>query len=201
MRHETCASATGDACAKNSNASAAKATCVASAKAAAHMASTKAAAHMAAATTTTTTAASGLCTRYKKASGEHRACQQHYHSSCHDFSPLRSADFPPQALSDVGVSRHSEHQRRDRLEMGMISLVSTQFLLSQSELSRPNARTESAYQIETSTKRRIGSLGAIPGWQTCTGGYRFPEAAQRLEPQSGYYAHIVASTDAVISVL
>jgi hypothetical protein len=75
VRHETRANTAGDTCAKNSNATAAKAT---------YVASTEAAAQMAAATTT---AASGLCTRYKKAPGEHRACQQHYHSSCHDCSP------------------------------------------------------------------------------------------------------------------
>jgi hypothetical protein len=46
------------------------------------VASAEAATHMAAAATT---AASGLCARYKKAPGEHRACQQHYHSSRHDF--------------------------------------------------------------------------------------------------------------------
>jgi hypothetical protein len=73
VRHESCANTTGDACAENSNAAAAKATNVASAEAATHMAAAA------------TTAASGLCARYKKAPGEHRACQQHYHSSCHDF--------------------------------------------------------------------------------------------------------------------
>jgi len=73
VRHETCSATTGDACARNSNATAAKATYVASAEATAHMAAA------------TTTAASGLRTRYKKASGKHRACQQHYHSSCHDI--------------------------------------------------------------------------------------------------------------------
>jgi hypothetical protein len=72
VRHESCANTTGDACAKNSNVAAAKATYVASAEAATHMAAA-------------TAAASGLCTRYKKAPGEQRACQQHYHSSCHDF--------------------------------------------------------------------------------------------------------------------
>jgi hypothetical protein len=71
VRHETCA--TRDACAKNTNVTAAKATYVASAEAAAHVAAA------------TTAAASGLRTRYKKASGKHRACQQHYHSSCHDI--------------------------------------------------------------------------------------------------------------------
>jgi hypothetical protein len=87
VRHETCAT-TRDACAKNANVTAAKAT---------HVASAEAAAHMAAAAATT----SGLCTRYKKAPGKHSACQQHYHSSCHDI-----------LHSDWRIVRHSLVRRR-----------------------------------------------------------------------------------------
>jgi hypothetical protein len=120
VRHETCA--TRDACAKNANVTTAKAT---------HVASAEAAAHMAAAAATT----SGLCTRYKKAPGKHSACQQHYHSSCHDISPFRLADCPPQSCqTSTCLSRANANVSIDwRWEC--LSLVSTQFSLSQSELS------------------------------------------------------------------
>jgi hypothetical protein len=112
MRHGTCVKAVEVSCAKPSNAASAKAadvtatkaTDVASAKAthttstkAAHVASTAhATAHAAAvAAATTTAAASGLCARGKQASGQHYACQGHYHSSFHDILHSNSADFPP----------------------------------------------------------------------------------------------------------
>jgi hypothetical protein len=109
MRHRTCVKAVDVSCTKPSNAASAKAadvtatkaTDVASAKAthttstkAAHVASTAHATAVAAATTTTA-AASGLCARGEQASGQHYACQGHYHSSFHDILHSDSADFPP----------------------------------------------------------------------------------------------------------
>jgi hypothetical protein len=108
MRHGTCVKAVDVSCAKPSNATATKATDVTATKAAsakathvtsakaAHVASTAhAAAHAAAvaAATTTTAAASGLCSRGKQASGQHYACQGHYHSPFHDILHSNSADF------------------------------------------------------------------------------------------------------------
>src|ERR1700676_3612509 len=86
MRHGTCVKAVDVSCAKPSNAATAKATHVTSTKAA-HVASTAhAAAHPAAvAAATTTTAASGLGARGKQTSGQHQACQGHYHSPFHDI--------------------------------------------------------------------------------------------------------------------
>jgi hypothetical protein len=128
MRHGTCVKAVDVSCAKPSNATAAKAadvtatkaTDVASAKAT-HVASTAhAAAHPAAVatTTTTTTAASGLCARSKQASGQHYACQSHYHSPFHDILHSNSADFPPRVR--VRAWR-VECQARDRVEVRMHS--------------------------------------------------------------------------------
>jgi hypothetical protein len=128
MRHGTCVKAVDVSCAKPSNATAAKAadvtatkaTDVASAKAT-HVASTAhAAAHPAAVatTTTTTTAASGLCARGKQASGQHYACQSHYHSPFHDILHSNSADFPPRVR--VRAWR-VECQARDRVEVRMHS--------------------------------------------------------------------------------
>jgi hypothetical protein len=108
MRHGTCVKAVDVSCAKPSNATAAKAADVTATKAASakatHVTSAKAAhvastAHPAthpaavAATTTTTTTASGLCARSKQASGQHYACQSHYHSPFHDILHSNSADF------------------------------------------------------------------------------------------------------------
>jgi hypothetical protein len=108
MRHGTCVKAVDVSCAKPSNATATKATDVTATKAAsakathvtsakaAHVASTAhAAAHAAAvaAATTTTAAASGLCSRGEQASGQHYACQGHYHSPFHDILHSNSADF------------------------------------------------------------------------------------------------------------
>jgi hypothetical protein len=106
--------------AKTSDAGSAEATDVASAKTA-HVAAAEAA-HVASATTTVssaTAAAAGLCTRGKKAAGKHRTCQDHHHSSSHDILHSDGRTFRLRVLSDVGVSRQSDCQRRDRLEMGM----------------------------------------------------------------------------------
>jgi hypothetical protein len=129
MRRGTCVKAVDVSCAKPSNAASAKtadattskATDVASAKAthvtstkAAHVASTAHPAAMAAATT----AASGLCARGKQASGQHYACQSHYHSPFHDILHSNSADFPPRVR--VRAWR-VECQARDRVEVRMHS--------------------------------------------------------------------------------
>ena len=68
------------------------------------------AAHMAAATST---AASGLCTRGKKAPGQYGACQYRNHSSSHDILHFDGRTLRRRSLSDLGVSRQS----RDRMEM------------------------------------------------------------------------------------
>jgi hypothetical protein len=130
MRHGTCVKAVDVSCAKPCNATGAKAadvtatkaTDVASAKAthttatkAAHVAST---AHATAVAAATTTAASGLCARGKQASGQHYACQGHYHSPFHDILHSHSADFPPRVR--VRAWR-VECQARDRVEVGMLS--------------------------------------------------------------------------------
>jgi hypothetical protein len=69
-------------------ASAKPATHVASAEPATHVASAKSATHVATATATATTSTSSLSTRSKKTPGKHRACQNHHHSSSHDFLHL-----------------------------------------------------------------------------------------------------------------
>jgi hypothetical protein len=93
MRHGTCVKAVDVSCAKPSNAASAKAADMISTKAA-HVAATAHPAAVAAATT----AASGLCARGKQASGQHYACQGHYHSPFHDILHSNSADFPPLVL-------------------------------------------------------------------------------------------------------
>jgi len=80
---------------------------------ASNVASAKAA-HMAAATST---AASGLCTRGKKAPGEYGACQYRNHSSSHDILHFDGRTLRRRSLSDLGVSKRSERQSRDRMEM------------------------------------------------------------------------------------
>jgi hypothetical protein len=112
MRHGTCVKAVDVSCAKPSNAASAKAADVASAKAA-HVTSTKAAhvastahatAHAAAvAAATTTAAASGLCARGKQASGQHYACQGHYHSPFHDILHSIGGFFRLGFASELGV--------------------------------------------------------------------------------------------------
>jgi hypothetical protein len=134
MRHGTCVKAVDVSCTKPSNAAAAKtidvtateATDVASAKAT-HVTSTKAAhvasaahatAHAAAVAAATTAAASGLSARGKQASGQHYACQGHYHSPFHDILHFNSADFPPRVRIRAW---RVECQARDRVEVRMLS--------------------------------------------------------------------------------
>jgi len=87
-----------------------------------HMASTKAA-HMASTAATsmaTATATAGLRVSGKKAAGKHCACQNHHHSSSHDILLWNRRDYPPQVVSDAGMSAEGKRQRRDGLEMGML---------------------------------------------------------------------------------
>jgi hypothetical protein len=68
-----------------------------------HMAAAKAAAHVAATTTAPATASAGLSTRGKQAAGEHRACQNHHHSSSHDLLHWDGRTFRHKAWSGVGI--------------------------------------------------------------------------------------------------
>jgi hypothetical protein len=73
-----------------------------------HMASAKAAAHVAATTATTATAATtGLSTRGKQAAGEHRACQNHHHSSSHDILHWDGRNFRHRAWPGVGIKANA----------------------------------------------------------------------------------------------
>lgn len=72
-----------------------------------HMASAKAAAHVAATTATTATTAAGLSTRGKQAAGEHRACQNHHHSSSHDILRWDGRSFRHRAWSGVGIKANA----------------------------------------------------------------------------------------------
>jgi hypothetical protein len=90
---------------------------------AAHMASAKAA-HVASATATasvSSAAAAGLRISGKKAAGKHCTCQNHHHSSSHDILLWNGRDVPPQALSDAGAPEEDKRQRRDGLEMGILT--------------------------------------------------------------------------------
>jgi hypothetical protein len=131
-RHVIAAKATDVISARISNATAAKAadatstkaTDVASAKAA-HVTSTEAthvapakAAHTAA-MSSTTAAATGLCTGGKKAAGKHSACQNHHYSSSHDILHLRWADFPPRGPVRRWRISAKECRRCDGLKVGM----------------------------------------------------------------------------------
>jgi hypothetical protein len=83
------------------------------------------AAHVATAATTsvssaTAASAAGLCISGQKAAGKHCACQNHHHSSSHDILLWNGREFPPQILSDAGVSERSTRQRRDGLKMGTL---------------------------------------------------------------------------------
>jgi hypothetical protein len=127
-RHGACAKAIGVISSETSNATTAKATQVSSTKAtdvasakahAATMSSAKAA-H----TTTMSSAASaapGLCAGRKQAPSERCARQNCYHSSFHDILHLDGRIFHHRSLLDVGVSRLSERQGRDRMEMRVLS--------------------------------------------------------------------------------
>lgn len=74
-----------------------------------HMASAKAAAHVAATATaaTTASASAGLSTRGKQAAGEHRACQNHHHSSSHDILRWDGRSFRHRAWSGVGIKANA----------------------------------------------------------------------------------------------
>ena len=87
--------------AETAHATSADATDVPSAKAA--DVTSAEAAHMASAATTsmssaTSTATSGLCISGKKATGKHRARQNHHYSSSHDILLWDGRDLPPQGL-------------------------------------------------------------------------------------------------------
>jgi hypothetical protein len=118
VRHGTRVKAIGMDFAKAANTTTAETAHVASTKAT-HVASSKAA-HTATVSSTAATA-SGLCTRSQKAPSEHCACQNRYHSSFHDFLHLGGRIFRHRSLSDVGVSRQSERQSRNGLEMRVLS--------------------------------------------------------------------------------
>jgi hypothetical protein len=107
--------------AQSPDAASAEATEMASAKAAAHVASTKTAAHVASATTTmSTTAAACLGISGKKAAGKHGACQNHHHSSSHDFLLLGWAGPSATESRQPVACAKGKHQRRDGVEMEMI---------------------------------------------------------------------------------
>jgi hypothetical protein len=105
--HGSCAEAAAMSCTKTKAAdvAAAEATNVASAKTA-HMATTTAA--MAA----TTAAAAGLCTGGQKATGKHRACQNHHHSFAHVILLWDGWIARHRTWSDIGLSQQPEHQGR-----------------------------------------------------------------------------------------
>jgi hypothetical protein len=101
----------------------AKAADVTSAEAA-DVASAKAA-HVASAATTsvstaTATATAGLCISGKKAAGKHGTCQNHHHSSSHEFSLWDWRDFRHRTSSDAGVCQEGKCQCRDGLKVRML---------------------------------------------------------------------------------
>src|SRR5258706_6109242 len=109
--------------AQTPDAASAEATEMASAKTAAHVASTKTAAHVTSATTTmSTTAAAAACLGIsgKKAAGKHGACQNHHHSSSHDFLLLGWAGPSATGSRQPVACAKGKHQRRDGVEMEMI---------------------------------------------------------------------------------
>jgi hypothetical protein len=139
--HGACAKAIGVISSKISNATTAKATQVSSTKAthsasakatdvasaqAAHAATMSSAAAEAAHATTVSSAAAattapGLCAGRKQAPSERCGRQNCYHSSFHDILHLDGRICRHRSLSDIGVSRQSERQRRDRMEMSVLS--------------------------------------------------------------------------------
>jgi hypothetical protein len=131
--HGACAKAIGVISSETSNATTAKATDLASAKAtdvasaeAAHAATMSSAAAEAAHATTVSSAAAattapGLCAGRKQAPSERCGRQNCYHSSFHDILHLDGRICRHRSLSDIGVSRQSERQRRDRMEMSVLS--------------------------------------------------------------------------------
>jgi hypothetical protein len=110
--------------AQSPDAASAEATEMASAKAAAHVASTKTTAHVTSATTTMSTAAAAaaacLGISGKKAAGKHGACQNHHHSSSHDFLLLGWAGPSATESRQPVACAKGKHQRRDGVEMEMI---------------------------------------------------------------------------------
>jgi len=113
MRKLACANAADVISTKTPNAAAAKATHVTStkathvtaAKAAAHVASAKAAHAPATVSSAAAATAAGLCTRGKKASGKHRGCQNHHHSSSHDIRHWDGRTFRHRSLPNAGILR------------------------------------------------------------------------------------------------
>jgi hypothetical protein len=114
VRHATCANAVNVACAETSDATDAHAAAHVSSSEATRVASAKA-------THTEATAALGLCARCKKAAGKHCACQNHHHSSFHDILRLDGRIVPPQDLVRHRRAQQSRRQRRDTMEMRMLS--------------------------------------------------------------------------------
>jgi hypothetical protein len=107
--------------AQSPDAASAEATEMASAKAAAHVASTKTAAYVTSATTTMSAAAAAcLGISGKKAAGKHGACQNHHHSSSHDFLLLGWAGPSATGSRQPVACAKGKHQRRDGVEMEMI---------------------------------------------------------------------------------
>jgi hypothetical protein len=109
------------ASAETSDVTSAEAADVASAKAG-DVASAEAA-HVASATTTsvsTATATAGLCISGKKAAGKHGTCQNHHHSSSHEFSLWDWRDFRHRTSSDAGVCQEGKCQCRDGLKVRML---------------------------------------------------------------------------------
>jgi hypothetical protein len=117
MGHATSAKAT-DMAAANTYVASAKTTHVTAATETTHVAATaetahvtttttKAAAHVAATATTTTATSAGLSTRGKQAAGEHRACQNHHHSSSHDILHWDGRSFRHRAWPGVGIKANA----------------------------------------------------------------------------------------------
>jgi hypothetical protein len=103
------------ASAETSDVTSAEAADVASAKAA-HVAS----AATTSVSTATATATAGLCISGKKAAGKHGTCQNHHHSSSHEFSLWDWRDFRHRTSSDAGVCQEGKCQCRDGLKVRML---------------------------------------------------------------------------------
>jgi hypothetical protein len=93
-RHVIAGRAADMICTKTSNTTAIKTADATSTKTT-HVAPAEATHAATMSSTPSASAASGLCTRGKKAAGKHRACQNHHHSSSHDILHLRWADVLP----------------------------------------------------------------------------------------------------------
>jgi hypothetical protein len=104
--------ATDVAAAETSDVTSAEAADVASAEAA----------HVASATTSVSTAAAtaGLCISGEKAAGKHGTCQNHHHSSSHEFSFWDWRDFRHRTSSNAGVCQEGKCQCRDGLKVRML---------------------------------------------------------------------------------